>query len=153
MCVRKKETLPPRMRMNIPGMDSFDDFAEDTTVQPVAKDKFFNIIEREYTEKELKKKINNIRKGNAPYELLDDLIPQERLEGHRITEVYNDVDSQDNAEEDDNLELVIEDEDYGENENQEQQNQEQQAKEEEDDLFRNDEPEGEEGSDNIDDLF
>ena len=116
MLSRKREALPKKKRIKIPGMD-FDDEEDEPQEDPSWKEKFYNIAEREYTEKELQKKMKNIEKGDAPYKLDPGLISQQRLEGHRIKEVYGDTNLEENQDDDDNLDLVIVDDDYAELDN------------------------------------
>ena len=75
------------------------------------KDRFYNLSEREYTEKELKKKRNNIIKQDAPYDLQPELITQEKMQAQNTKEVYEEnVEFSDKDNEED-LKLVLLDKD------------------------------------------
>jgi len=73
---------------------------EDDPAELEWKDRFYSIAEREYTQKELKKKNNNINKQDAPYALRSDLTTQEQLADQGIIEAYEegDLDDKDNEE-------------------------------------------------------
>jgi len=106
--VRNKESFKTKPKIFIPGIGNLDDEEDEADLE--WKSRFYNVTEREYKEKELKRKLNNIRKENTPFGLKEDLIPQEKLKNNGIKEVYSVDLEEEKKENEDDMDLVLPDE-------------------------------------------